>query len=547
MRKSSFNPQEANSSREGMILVVVLIVIVLISLAGYNFLGALVTENKAVRMHGDELQAQNLVSSGLEYMKAMLRKPPAGENDDIPDLFSEEMDSPYRGVLVFGEEKDIFRGRFSILSPDLEATTPEKLKWGPGNESAKLNLHAVAHWEKVEPGSGKEALLQLPQMTEAIADSILDWIDEDSSSRDQGAEEEYYDSLNPGYQPRNAVPLSLDELLLVKDVTRDLLYGRDLNHDYYISSLEQELLGDDELLEETTDEPAIPWSWLLTVHSTERIQDKDNKPLLNVNAKDLKELHPKLIEAVGKTWADYIILYRQLGPQSPEKPEAAKTAKVVKPTEIKLDLNLEPKFSFITLLDFAGAKIEAPNPDKAATEKTILYKSPLGDSVSSLQEGLPQIVTKLTVYEKPLVIGRININEAPLEVLKCVPGVDEALALTIVNNRSDQEGEGQETPRRHPTWLLTDGLVSLEQMKQILPYFTDGGEVFQAQIIGFFDHGGPSSRVEVILDGTQPSFRVLYWNDLRMHGLAFPPEYLGAEPPDSDEPIAGNSESPAAE
>jgi general secretion pathway protein K len=57
-----------------------------------------------------------------------------------------------------------------------------------------------------------------------IADCILDWIDADDLHRSRGAERDYYDQhrLPP---PRNAPLMQLEELLLVKGVTRDILYG----------------------------------------------------------------------------------------------------------------------------------------------------------------------------------------------------------------------------------------------------------------------------------------------------------------------------------
>ena len=71
--------------------------------------------------------------------------------------------------------------------------------------------------------------MQLPGMTEALADALLDWVDTDESPRGFGAEAEYYETLSPPYAPRNGLPECLDELLLVRDVTRQLLYGGDDN------------------------------------------------------------------------------------------------------------------------------------------------------------------------------------------------------------------------------------------------------------------------------------------------------------------------------
>ena len=72
-------------------------------------------------------------------------------------------------------------------------------------------------------------LMTLPGMTESIADAILDWIDPDDDSRIIGAERDYYSALDPAYDPRNGPLGSIEELLLVRDVTPALLFGADLN------------------------------------------------------------------------------------------------------------------------------------------------------------------------------------------------------------------------------------------------------------------------------------------------------------------------------
>ena len=60
---------------------------------------------------------------------------------------------------------------------------------------------------------------------EALLDAIADWVDKDDNERTQGAEEQYYRSRDPGYGCRNGAMSSLEELLLVKGVTPELLYG----------------------------------------------------------------------------------------------------------------------------------------------------------------------------------------------------------------------------------------------------------------------------------------------------------------------------------
>ncbi|MBI5638928.1 MAG: general secretion pathway protein GspK [Nitrospirae bacterium] len=58
-----------------------------------------------------------------------------------------------------------------------------------------------------------------------IADSIMDWKDADDLHRLHGAENEYYMSLPNPYKSKNANIETLEELLLIRGVTPEILYG----------------------------------------------------------------------------------------------------------------------------------------------------------------------------------------------------------------------------------------------------------------------------------------------------------------------------------
>lgn len=64
-----------------------------------------------------------------------------------------------------------------------------------------------------------------PNDADGIVDSIMDWIDDDDLVRLHGAESDYYMSLPNPYKAKNAPIDTLEELLLVKGVTPEILYG----------------------------------------------------------------------------------------------------------------------------------------------------------------------------------------------------------------------------------------------------------------------------------------------------------------------------------
>ena len=95
------------------------------------------------------------------------------------------------------------------------------------NESGKISLNGLTDASGIMVNN---LLVNLGSPTEEanrIVDSILDWKDEDDLHRLNGAESDYYQSLPHPYKARNADFESLEELLLVKGVTPDILYRTD--------------------------------------------------------------------------------------------------------------------------------------------------------------------------------------------------------------------------------------------------------------------------------------------------------------------------------
>ena len=106
-----------------------------------------------------------------------------------------------------------------------------------------------------------------------------------------------------------------------------------------------------------------------------------------------------------------------------------------------------------------------------------------------------------------------------------VPGlteeiVDQIIALREVSSPTD-------TSRAHPTWPLAEGILTLDQMKQLLPFVTTRGDVYRAQVVGYYDGGGVSARSEVIIDATIPQPRLLFWRQLGYLGRGYPLDMLG--------------------
>ena len=219
--------------RTGVVLLAVLIVTAVLALSAYLFSAAMTGESNATRSYTRAAQARALADSGVDYAAAILSN---------PDLYTNTLNSnPFNNAGVFqgitiqddtqSQSSGSQQGHFSIvapLSPDYAGSDSMPFWYGVTDESGKINLNAVMQIDS----SGQtlyNMLMQLPNMTDDVANSILDWLDPDDDPRESGAESDYYSSLSPPYQAKNGPLDSLEELLLVKGVTPQLLFGNDRN------------------------------------------------------------------------------------------------------------------------------------------------------------------------------------------------------------------------------------------------------------------------------------------------------------------------------
>ncbi len=90
------------------------------------------------------------------------------------------------------------------------------------DESGKINVNMASEDQL-------RALVQVIGIDkldgDIVVDSILDWRDADNLRHANGAEDDYYQTLNPPYKAKNGRLDTVEELLLVRGITRDYFYG----------------------------------------------------------------------------------------------------------------------------------------------------------------------------------------------------------------------------------------------------------------------------------------------------------------------------------
>jgi type II secretory pathway component PulK len=508
----------AHPPRRAVVLGLGLIMVALLSLAGLGFAELMLLERKGAQNSAMQVQSRALAESGVEAARQLL-----SQKREVQDQNGGWYDNPqwFRGVLVVEDDDPRHRGRFTLVAPRVEDRVSTGLRFGLENESARINLRTILQVDQSEPGGGRKMLMKLPGMTESIADALLDWMDADDTAREFGAEQEYYSSLTPAYAPRNGLPTSIDELLLVRGVTSQLLYGVDLDRNGRVDS-DEPASNSLENVDNSDFTMDRGWAAYLTLYSQEKNIRPDGTPKINVNGDDLQKLYDDLNTALDAQWATFIVAYRQNGPAAGGGGgggggRPGQTAPVG-----KLDLSQKATTTLTNVLDLVGSRTQAQFEGQ---KQKVTLQSPIPEDRAATDTNLLKLMDTLAMSEEATTPSRININLAPRTVLQCIPELTPDVVEQIIGQRIVDPL--QTTPsRRYETWLLSEGIVPLATMKKLMPRITAGGDVYRVQAIGYFEGGGPATRLEIVLDATKLPPRIVSWKELTSLGRGYLPQTL---------------------
>jgi len=526
-----------------MVLLIVMVVVAMLSYAGLSFLTNISVEHKASFFEGQQLQLEQALLSGVEYVKAFCEQ--SAQERDSAGGFGESS-RIFEGVPVCDDPAFLGKYQFTVLVPERRRSIAGPRQFGVQSESAKLSLAAILEWESARSGSAREALLNLPGMTESIADSILDWMDEDDRPRAQGAEADYYAGLGLPYRPRNGVPFALEELLLVRGISRAQLFGESGSRQRdTVPRAATSVTGNN-----AWSGGELPWANFLTTYSAERNTSYDGRPRIYLNHPDLTQLHEQLREEFGQSVADFVVLLRQFGAesqasvQSPDQSASSRRSRWGRwgsrrrisadqePTaeaeqtfpmqasdsagsQVTIDFSQPLRFQLASPLDIVGTRVRVVRPNE---ENPRFIASPYTLEPSNLANYLPNWLDRTTTFREPVIRGRIDVMLAPAEVLRAIPGFDEAIVQRILSTRASGT-EGRSSHRKSLAWLVTEGIVSVGQLRSMERYITARSDVFCAEIVATADQlPGLSLAARVIVDATNIPARQLYWKQWFISG-----------------------------
>jgi type II secretory pathway component PulK len=558
----SLHAPRQTERRQGLVLLAVLVVLVLLSLAAYRYSESMVSEYAAAAYDHKLAQARAYADSGIHYAMAVLANP-----DNITNLLNS---NPYDDMTVF-RNHSVDQGYFTLIAPLNPTNTGANgtCQYGVIDEGSKININAVM----AADSSGNtlyQMLLLLPNMTDEIANSIVDWVDTDSTPRQGGAENDYYNGLSPPYNCKNGPLESIEELLLVKGVTPQLLFGSDLNRNGYYDPNEDN---------NTTPSGAFDrgWSAYLTIYSREQNFDANGLVLTNLNdsSVDLLTMYDTLSTNLGDDLAKFIIMYRQFGSTSSTSSSSsnssnasnsanssngsamssgqgttkststtnnnASTSNNASKTQVgvlasyTLDTTKQAKQQIKSLYDLINATVQISTASKTPNQPptVTVYKSPLSDPTQQT-DLLPKLFETATVFAGTEIPARINMNTAPPEVLTALPGLSTADVQAITTAQpqyasADPPGDIYQTP----AWLITQANISPSKLSSLEPMITTRTQVYRVQSLGYADASkGRVARIEAVIDinpmningvyTCQP--RILTWRDMSDFGRVQPPQ-----------------------
>jgi type II secretory pathway component PulK len=523
--------KKENTKRRGVVLVAVLIVVSSLSLMAYHYSDSMVSESKASDYAHRNVQARAFAESGIHYAASMLSSP-----DNINNyLGGNPWNNPlmFQGISVPAEN---MQGYFSIIAPPNvdNGDDPTVPNFGVIDESSKINLNSMM---KLDPTGQQlhDMLVLLPNMTEDIANSIVAWMGGTVGITNGGAQNDYYTGLNPPYRCKNGPIDSIDELLLIRGVTRDLLYGTDYNRNG-VNDGPEVAYGFDR-----------GWSAYLTVHSREQNSDSTGKPFIYLNNTDLTQLSTDLTNAgISDDLVKFIIMFRQYPPASSSGSgsqslgstiaaalglggggNSSNTPVANELSSFEPKLTKAPSYQMTSLFNLVGVKINISSVDPE-TKKTVTkqYTSPLNPLGEPTQMAslLAQLYAVTTCYDGPEIPSRININTAPQQVLATLPGLADTDVANIIAARPQViAADAAAQNAASYAWLLTDAKINLKTLVTLEQYITARTQVYRVQSVGYFDGKGPAIRVEAVIDTNAGRPRIIAWRDLSELGKGWNP------------------------
>jgi len=196
-----------SDGERGIALLMVIWIFMVLSVLSAEFSRAMRDDAAATQNLAEEIQARGVALAGINQAIYRLLHARQQQGDDAdPDVVPSDTPAPWLPDGTWHDEP-YWGGTYGVRMID---------------EGGKISLNRAdeALLRKVFEALGLDAKAQ-----EEVVDAILDWRDSDDLRRLHGAENDYYLKLPEPYRAKNGPFDSVDELLQVRGITRELFFG----------------------------------------------------------------------------------------------------------------------------------------------------------------------------------------------------------------------------------------------------------------------------------------------------------------------------------
>ena len=401
---------------------------------------------------GDKIQAHYLALAGIEKAEALLYKNARDRSHSRKNHTGEFYDSA-----ADFREIEFARGTYSVL----RRARPDEgggVLYGVADEGSRLNVNTA----------DAETLAKIPGLTSDTAAAILGW----RGQANFVAEKEYYSSLRPPYQPRGGAFQTIRELLMVRGVSADLLFGKDIHQNGLLDILDDETGGPPKYQDNVSTED-LGWAGILTADSVEKNVNAAGETRVNIQSADETTL--TTIPGLTQPMARAIVAYRG-----------------------------QHQFQSIAdLLDVTPPQNNGNGNFNNGQNNNPIEEAASGGSGRHVisPELFEQIADDITVTADETISGAINLNTAGVDVLICLPGIDRNLAQAMISYRQSSGFFDNIAGV-----LKVDGMTP-DIFKQLAPLVTVRSETFRILGEGRVKSTGAIQRLQMIvrvnLDGVQ--------------------------------------------
>ncbi|MDK9708459.1 MAG: type II secretion system minor pseudopilin GspK [Desulforhopalus sp.] len=211
-------------NQRGMALLITIMVLALMVVITIQYHKTIWQKYSASHTRKVATQLKTIAGSAVQIGCALLRYDgTAATVDSFLDPWASVWEDDFHGLFPTGA----MHLEIIDLSGRLQVNSLAATKGGKGTKTAGQGRNAQNGSQAILLRLLQSGAFAVADETQArqIVDALVDWLDTDERESDHGAENSYYRSLNPPYSCKNGPVEYIEELLLVRGMTPQLLFG----------------------------------------------------------------------------------------------------------------------------------------------------------------------------------------------------------------------------------------------------------------------------------------------------------------------------------